>query len=491
MNQSMSTAMSGLINFQSSLDVESNNIANTATVGYKSDKVTFTDVMYSSESLMIDDYMGYGTSIDTIKKDFSQGDITNTNNPYDFAIMGDGFFTIESKYTPTEIAYTRAGNFKRDQDGFLTTAVGDYVLGNTPTITTVPAQTIVDNRLYTNFIATAKGKTPTTIYTINAYSSDYKQDAMKHGNLGVSGNALKTPTSIIKDIEALINKYQYTLDQNQEETVVGDPVSYKTYNVEFPQPIESGKTLEITIDGVKYQETVADDPEDSFNKLTDQISSVTGLKATANFQNATLSIESIIPAKDFTINGAKNDFDNARVTVVSEASGSGQTLISAFENQLRDIITSINGSFITSRSEVNIPKSGDSFTNKIQLDLSNPILGISNVSMGDLYQEDGKLYIKQLDASYLVGYIAPVSFINNSGLEPAGDNKYLANDNSGEAKFIDGTSTIKSELLEVSNTDLSKSLVNLMVYQKAYESNSKVVTTSDELLKTALALKNK
>ena len=289
----------------------------------------------------------------------------------------------------------------------------------------------------------------------------------------------------------MINGYQYALDQNQEETVAGNPVSYKAYTVQFPQPIEGGKTLEIIINGVKYQETVIDDPEDSFNKLADQVSGVTGLKATADFQNSTLSVESIIPAKDFTINSAKNDFDNAQITATSEAKGSGQALISAYEGQLRDLVTSIGGSFITSKSEVNIPKTGDSFTNKIQLDLSNPILGISNVSMGDLYQEDGKLYIKQLDASYLVGYIAPVSFINNSGLEPAGDNKYLANDNSGKAQYIDGASSIKSRVLEVSNTDLSESLVNLMVYQKAYESNSKVVTTSDELLKTALALKTK
>ena len=56
--------------------------------------------------------------------------------------------------------------------------------------------------------------------------------------------------------------------------------------------------------------------------------------------------------------------------------------------------------------------------------------------------------------------------------------------------FIDGNADVVGGYLEESNVDLSKELVNILTFQKAFEANSKSITTSDELLKTALALKN-
>ena len=57
--------------------------------------------------------------------------------------------------------------------------------------------------------------------------------------------------------------------------------------------------------------------------------------------------------------------------------------------------------------------------------------------------------------------------------------------------YIENSATVKGKYLENSNIDLSETLVNLMVWQKAFDANSKSLTTSDELLKTALALKSK
>jgi flagellar hook protein FlgE len=283
--------------------------------------------------------------------------------------------------------------------------------------------------------------------------------------------------------------YQYTLNQNQTSAVVGDEVTYKKDTVKFPFPLKKDENIEITVAGVKYQEVISTDLEQSFKNLSDQVSAATGMSATVDYATGTMTITSTIPAKDFIVNSAKNNNNNAAITTITEAKGSGQKLILAFEDKLRDTITAIDGYFVTSKSEVDIPKPGDQFTSKIQLDLSNPILGISNVSMGELFQEDGKLYIKQLNADYLVGYIAPVKFINNGGLNPVGDNKYFKTSQSGDPKYIEGLSEIKNEILEVSNTSIADSLVDLMVFQKSFEANSKSVTTSDELLKTALQLK--
>jgi flagellar hook protein FlgE len=72
---------------------------------------------------------------------------------------------------------------------------------------------------------------------------------------------------------------------------------------------------------------------------------------------------------------------------------------------------------------------------------------------------------------------------------PVGDNKYFATEESGIPKYIPNTTVIKSEILEVSNSDLAQSLVNLMVFQRSFEASSKAITTSDEFLQTAINLK--
>ena len=483
MNTSMYTGVSGLIASQKGLDVESHNTSNVNTVAYKSDSISFYDMMYDKDGV------GLGVSTANITKDFSQGNINNTDSPYDFVVVGDGFFTVESNNAQNQMSYTRAGNFQRGQDGFLVSSVGDYVLGNAPVITTVPQTTVVDNNIYTKFIASGGGVTTTSNYTINAYASNYESEAKIKGNLGITGDGLKTPETTINDINLLALKYQYTLNQNRSTIDIGDDVIYQKDTVKFQLPMNFDKSIEITIDGVKFQEAISTDAEQSFKKLADQVSATTGLSATIDYTTGIMSIASVIPGKDYTVNSAKNAMDNAIIINIQKSQGSGQKLISAFEEKLRSTITDIGGSFVTSKSEVTIPKPGDKFTQKIQLDLSNPILGISNASMGELFQEDGKLYIKQLNANYLVGHLGAVKFVNNSGLNPIGDNKYFKTAESGEPAYNEGVTTIKNNMLEISNTNLSESLVNLMVFQKAFEANSKSVTTSDELLKTALQLK--
>jgi len=97
-------------------DVVANNLANTNTVGFKK-SVAFAEYMKAE-----------GKAENTIKcvRDFSQGELQQTDNPLDFALSGTGFFTIESD--GKEI-YTRNGHFNVDRDGFLRTMNGKAVLG--------------------------------------------------------------------------------------------------------------------------------------------------------------------------------------------------------------------------------------------------------------------------------------------------------------------------------------------------------------------------
>ena len=83
-------------------------------------------------------------------------------------------------------------------------------------------------------------------------------------------------------------------------------------------------------------------------------------------------------------------------------------------------------------------------------------------------------------------------FRSNRGLNPIGDNLLAKTNESGEPVYNlnnNKTAEIKSKTLELSTADLSESLVNLMVFQRAFEANAKSITTSDELLNTLINLK--
>ena len=115
--------ISGLDTFQKAINVESNNISNVNTVGYKEDVISFQDMMYSNQ-------YGKGTSIDNVSKDMAQqGGIQLTNNGYDVAIEGKGYFMVGStnQKGDTQTYYTRAGNFTRAATGLLETQNGMQV----------------------------------------------------------------------------------------------------------------------------------------------------------------------------------------------------------------------------------------------------------------------------------------------------------------------------------------------------------------------------
>lgn len=134
------TAYTGMINQQKRLDVMTNNLANSATTGYKKEgTVTQSfDHMYavkikdSSESY-VNRRIGsvsLGAKIGETYRDYSQGPFQVTDNTFDFALEGEGFFGISftSKAGETSIKYTRDGAFTLTQEGYLVTKDGDFVL---------------------------------------------------------------------------------------------------------------------------------------------------------------------------------------------------------------------------------------------------------------------------------------------------------------------------------------------------------------------------
>ena len=149
--------------------------------------------------------------------------------------------------------------------------------------------------------------------------------------------------------------------------------------------------------------------------------------------------------------------------------------------------TGAGAEFIEIVNTINQASSQDS----LQLRLDT--LGISDSAFGEFsVDSSGLITMKQDGAEFAIGQVAVATFNNTRGLEPYGDNLLAKSTNSGEPIYNvnnDRTSDIQGETLELSTADLSESLVNLMVFQRAFEANAKTITTSDALLNTLINLK--
>lgn len=137
MIKSMYSAVTGLRNHQTMLDVIGNNIANVNTVGFKSSSVLFTDLYYQtlsaesaatatsggSESTQI----GYGSALSSIEISTARSGYQQTSSTLDMYISGEGYFVVQDATGETQ--YTRVGSFEFNSDGSLVDSNGNFVLG--------------------------------------------------------------------------------------------------------------------------------------------------------------------------------------------------------------------------------------------------------------------------------------------------------------------------------------------------------------------------
>ena len=145
MMRGMFAAISGLKQHQVMLDVTANDISNVNTLGYKSSRVTFQDSLTQLQRGAAGPsannggsnaaQVGLGVGLGSVDNLMTGGAVQITRNPLDVAIQGDGFFQI-GEGAPVgaaapiaATAYTRAGNFSINSQGYMTTQTGQYVVG--------------------------------------------------------------------------------------------------------------------------------------------------------------------------------------------------------------------------------------------------------------------------------------------------------------------------------------------------------------------------
>ena len=148
MMRSLYSGISGLKNHQTRMDVIGNNIANVNTVGYKTSRVVFQDI-FSQTIKSGTANLGYiggtnptqiglGIKLSTVDVLHTPAPIARSDNPFDVMIEGDGYFILQDENQ--NYYYTRAGNLYLDDEGYLVSSHGYYVMGYTYALSWDPGE---------------------------------------------------------------------------------------------------------------------------------------------------------------------------------------------------------------------------------------------------------------------------------------------------------------------------------------------------------------
>ncbi|MEJ5167578.1 MAG: flagellar hook-basal body complex protein [Arcobacteraceae bacterium] len=329
------TGISGLSSHQKAIDNESHNIANVNTIGYKASRISFADQMYQ-------DKIGKGSKILDAEKLYTQGNLKVTGVSFDMALSGQGFFTVSDTRSSgaSETFYTRAGNFRMGEDGTLQDAAGNKVQGwamspidqDVDVVSSNPNISVFTSE-YNKLLASKIIKYNTSVQTITAKATDYTTTAKADSAVVFSGYGLKTKSTKIADVEALIKDYSTWL-QKLKDTPDGasaTSIAQVSY-VDLPDKhaVTPGTNGEISgdgdqvyvyINGNKYSQSWDTDYATTMRKFADKISAIPGFKAytagsgaapmtssdylkstaTTDIALGNLRIEAMIPGQQFTI----------------------------------------------------------------------------------------------------------------------------------------------------------------------------------------------
>jgi len=250
----MWNGIAGIWQHDKGIAVESNNLANSNTVGHKKDQISFSDVLYNQAGF------GKGVQTQTISKQFEQGNIVQSGVGIDVAIEGKGFFVVKSRENPNEIYYTRAGNLVQAKDGFLVTQDDYKIQGLVPqskiTTTTNPLDMMFTDEYTKSLVSSNINSGSGTVYNINAKASDYVSSS-KDDDILKKGDGYKTSQNKINDIEALKADYieklnKFLMDQSTTNTASISQKSQIDFSSNLSSLQATDNTISVTIDNKTY-----------------------------------------------------------------------------------------------------------------------------------------------------------------------------------------------------------------------------------------------
>lgn len=454
-NNTLHTAISGLETNSAGMNVISNNIANANTKSFKSDRAEFEDLL--SVSLAENSQIGRGSRLRNVQTLFNQGAITNSGQITDLAIQGDGFFVVKSEQSEVKesngLVYTRQGSFRFDRDGKLTDPMGGRVQGYMAE-TSNPnklSPKLSDMQIVTNNIP------PRETSLVNVVAN---LDVRDKPPVEPFDPARASDTSNFVTAVTLFDNFGY----GRQAYV---------YFCRTPESNKNAWEWHTVVDGA---EVATDPPKDAKGKP--------------------------IPVQ---IAQGKIEFDEEGRPILPFLTRAGE----AVQVDLTNKSDAFNVQFVNGSRAQKIqfnfgPSIGDD--GKIGAQGSTSIAAKSGVAYHsqDGYETgylksikfDPDGYIRGIYTNGLerkLGAVAMASFANNHGLQKIGRNNYAYTPRAGEPRMglpqTGSRGSLYSSSLEESNVDLAQQFVEMIVTQRAFQANSKSITTTDTMLEEVINLK--
>lgn len=538
MPNSLSTAVSGLLAHQRRLDIVANNLANLNTTAYKTNRGVFADTFYETvqaastgNGLTIGgtnpSQIGTGVKVAQINKLFTQGNLESTGQPLDFALDGEGFFVLNSA---EQTVYSRAGSFSLDVDNYLVDpSTGAYVqrfgtLGESgqsgggsfqtqndsrikiPIGSVIPGQPSTEisldgllnseavgplPQILSSAVAFQVGGSPATTTTLlnslDSNDADYItgdsidfDGTLADGTPFTSSLAVDNTTTIadvITHLNGVITGATTSLDAAGNLVVTADDTGPSSFSLTITDdPANTGST---DFSAHRMLETQTGKEGDTFSGVFD-LFDAQGSAYALNFEfqktgtnlwdlNLTMDpadgniVGGAITGILFNDDGTLNSSVNSSPDITANFSGisTPQVIEFSFEN-VRQLAT-----------DFEILPSQDGFEPS---ELVSASVDTDGVIQG--FTASGQVLP--------LARLAVATFSNKNGLNAIGGNYFSNTLNSGSAQIgsalTAGRGAVRGAQLESSNVDSALEFTQLIVAQRGFSANARVISVADEVL---------
>ena len=550
MMRALYSGVAGLKTHMTRLDVIGNNIANVNTYGFKSSRATFRDMFYqqvrgasvgtNTRGGINPSSIGYGSQLASIDLLMGQSGMTNTGNSLDVAITGEGFLQVQDP--DGNIYYTTAGMLDIDTNGRLVDTNGNFVLGTGATSgqlnSTEPGRSII--QITVDPVEPAYAMLETTVLGKALKITSDAQTNLGNVSFTISSSTKRSdgtefmngePLEVIMEngssnIAVRLNethKFNTMAELSEEinnaiEQVNGGayPGGKFTFELEgFPQGGLTGGEIAVSKDNSKRGTFTANTAATLPTGIALEVSSSAGFLGTGdvtaitlgavNAANKTAPISVIIG--DTTYEGV---IEQSGLTKLRPTGGAADDYmaIRVSEDAYNKIMdgTILPADFVAAAGAAGTKTFGTvtPATPSTSLGLGKQTWTLEGGTEGGAqsYENltgisigaDGKIVGSHpVHGRLVLGRIDLANFANPMGLEQCGNTYFSETENSGKANFAvpgeDGTGAIKNSTLEMSIVDLAQEFSDMIITQRGYQANSRIITVSDTVLEELINLK--
>ena len=490
MMRSLFSGVSGLKSHQTRMDVIGNNIANVNTIGFKSSRVTFADTLYQTQTGAAaptdtvggtnPKQIGLGVGVASIDLLFNDASTQSTGKNTDLALSGNGLFVVSRDQDGKDKYYTRAGNFSFDANyNYVVPGSGYHVVGwnadasgsidtkGTPTgIKIKDAMRSMGAKATT--LISYKGNMNSSVPTIVSMTDQTGSPAASPAH--VDGTTIKSLTLKLSDgttqtVTAKSN-YQYKTGNSLPITTIANVYDSLGNLHKVPFLFTKVPSGALPLGHDKWEVTVS--PGVDSGGSLDPVGTCSIKEEDGSWTTVTMGTQTL----QFDQNGKYvSGSGSPTLTLTNGAGSAGGTNTMTATVDLASL-TQYSGSD-TIKADYDGNAAGT--LKEINTDQSGILTGT--------YTNGEKRSLAQ---------IAVAQFDNAPGLTKAGANLYAESNNSGTAniKSVNALGlTLTPSALEMSNVDIANEFADMVVTQRGFQSNSKIITVADEMLETLISMK--